>query len=103
MAWGPTDRKSRLPADWQARRRKRLRMDGYRCTSLDDKGQRCEATATDVDHHERGDNHSIFNLRSLCSWHHSQKSAREGNEAMRAALAKQKRRLRRVEKHPGLI
>lgn len=99
--WGDSDRKERLPENWEELRRARLDKDGWRCTAwLPKSRKRCPRPATDVDHHKPGDDHRIENLRSLCATHHGKKSAREGNQARRA---KQAARYRPAEKHPGLL
>ena len=80
MGWETSDRRSRLPADWRRLRRLILERDEHRCTWTDN-GQRCRQPATDVDHVNRGDDHTPANLRSLCSHHHARKSSSEGNRA----------------------
>ena len=96
MAWENSTRASRLPPDWQRRRRLVLERDGYRCTELTD-GERCTEPATDVDHRTPGDDHSLPNLRALCRWHHARKSSSEGNASRRRFTAR-----RPVEPHPGM-
>lgn len=98
--WANSDRRSRLPADWPAIRRRVLKRDGYRCTHTDE-GVRCSQPATDVDHIVRGDNHTESNLRSLCSGHHRTKSSSEGGAASAASRREIRSRFRRVEPHPG--
>ena len=104
MAWSkaPTsDRKARLPKDWQARRAQVLRRAGYRCEAKHSDGSRCEERATDVDHIVAGDDHSLTNLQALCSWHHDRKTAREAAEARRRRPRPSRRRP--PEAHPGLL
>jgi 5-methylcytosine-specific restriction enzyme A len=99
--WEGSDRRERLPADWEARRADRLAYDGYRCTWRLPSGKRCPRPATDVDHREAmADKHERRDLQSLCAHHHGQKSAREGNQARRARKAS---RFRPPEEHPGTI
>ncbi|MEU0674484.1 hypothetical protein ABZ330_16590 [Streptomyces sp. NPDC006172] len=43
------------------------------------------------------------NLRSLCTWHHRQKSSREGAAAQAAKRRAIQKRFRRDEAHPGLM
>jgi 5-methylcytosine-specific restriction endonuclease McrA len=78
MAWEGSYRRSRLPRDWQSRRARILRRDGYACQHREDDGRRCGRPATDVDHIVPGDNHADTNLRALCRWHHQRKSSAEG-------------------------
>jgi 5-methylcytosine-specific restriction endonuclease McrA len=97
MAWEGSDRRLRLPADWKTRRLRVLRRDGYRCQITDDHGVPCLAWANEVDHIERGDDHDEANLRAACSSCHAKKSASEG------AAARESRRFRPREQHPGMI
>lgn len=101
--WSGSDRRSRLPADWVRIRARILKRDGYRCTHLDDLGERCAEPASDVDHVLRGDDHRDVNLTSLCGWHHRQKSSREGAAAKAANWRRQNAKFRRTEEHPGLL
>ena len=99
MPWDTSNRRERLPADWQRRRTRILRRDGYRCQAHDSVGNLCGEYANQVDHIQRGDNHSEENLQSLCRWHHARKSSAEGRAAQRARL----RRNRDPEPHPGML
>jgi 5-methylcytosine-specific restriction endonuclease McrA len=86
--------------EWRRTRRRVLDRDGHLCTWLED-GERCAATATEVDHivpHSAGGTDEDRNLRSLCSPHHRRKSAAEG-VAARNKVAAQRRRPTRP--HPG--
>lgn len=95
--WAGSDRKSRLPEDWEDRRRFVLRRDNYSCQVIRSKsGQVCGKIARDVDHIVAGDDHSYSNLQACCHWHHRYKSAQEGVEARRAKAAS-----RPEERHPG--
>ena len=101
MAWDGSDRKSRLPDDWAARRLERLKKDGFRCTwKLPKTGERCPRKATDVDHRKPGDDHSMKNLQSLCATHHGKKSSFEGRQARQKRWGKI---ARPAERHPGLL
>lgn len=101
--WVGSTRRSELPPNWEAIRKRVLARDGYRCTWVTD-GQRCTVRATDVDHRERGDDHSMSNLRSLCGWHHQRRTSRDGGKA-RAAVRAKRARLGKLpqERHPGLL
>lgn len=99
MSWDGSDRKSRLPADWERRRMRVLRRDAYRCQARDSTGALCGARGSDVDHVIRGDDHDEDNLQTLCRWHHSRKSSAEGNAARRPRLVRE----REPERHPGLL
>ncbi|MEV4756976.1 HNH endonuclease [Micromonospora sp. NPDC049559] len=98
--WQNSDRRDRLPSNWD-----KIRKDdaGYRCeaTSADD--ERCKERAVDVDHKRRGDDHSQENLRALCEWHHDKKSGAEGAAALAATRRRISKRFRRAEVHPGLM
>jgi 5-methylcytosine-specific restriction protein A len=91
MSWETSNRRQRLPVDWQKRRRHVLRRDRGVCHVCGLPG------ATGVDHVTPGDDHSLGNLAAIhnrpC---HAQKSSREG----RAAQPKQRRE---PEPNPGLI
>ena len=103
MPWETSNRRDRLPADWETRRRRVLQRDGHQCRAIRaDTGRRCEAMATDIDHVKPGgltghDDDRLSNLVSLCNWHHGQKSSHEGAEAQRRRKAATRRR------HPGLL
>ncbi len=62
-----------------------LRRDGHRCTWIEEDGQRCPSPGIEVDHEIPGDDHSMANLRALCSYHHKLKSSAEGHAARRLA------------------
>lgn len=100
--WEGSDRASRLPADWNARRVVVLQRDSYACQHVrSDTGRRCGARANEVDHIRNDDDHSYSNLRALCSYHHAQKSGREGGVA--SGAARRKKRDSRARPHPGLL
>lgn len=101
--WANSDRRDRLPKDWPQIRRRVLKRDGGRCTERNDYGQRCPELATDVDHVKPGDDHSLSNLRSLCSWHHNRKSGAEGAQARAAIRRRNGKKFKRTENHPGLL
>jgi 5-methylcytosine-specific restriction protein A len=98
--WAGSDRKSRLPADWQQLRAAVRERSGGRCEVIKRNGKRCYDAATDCDHIIPGDDHSLANLRDICTWHHRRKSSREGNEAQAALRAMLRHP---VEQHPGVI
>ena len=70
-----SDRRKRLPGNWQRLRTQVLRRDNYTCSVLD-----CNQTARDIDHKVRGDDHSLSNLQALCPYHHRIKTSQEANE-----------------------
>ncbi|MYR43049.1 HNH endonuclease [Streptomyces sp. SID5910] len=86
MAWQGSTRKSRLPTNWASLRRRVLRRDKGVCQMPFSDGRICGAEATDVDHIVPGGDHSMANLRALCSWCHARKSSSEGGAA--AALTR---------------
>lgn len=89
--WEGSDRKSRLPDNWDELRAIVKARAGGRCELLMASGKRCHDKGTDCDHKVRGDDHSLGNLQWICAWHHRRKTAMEGNEA----------RGRGTSKHPG--
>lgn len=102
--WAGSDRRERLPSNWAVVRKRVLRRDDNRCTDRNpDTGLRCAEVATDVDHVVPGDDHSMSNLTSLCGWHHSRKSSREGHAALMAKRRAHEKKFRRQEKHPGAL
>lgn len=91
------DRKAELPEDWPERRRAVLERDGHRCTWLGehgDRGPRCSARASVVDHIGSAHDHGLANLRALCTEHDRQRTAAQGSDAARRA------RTRPTETHP---
>lgn len=103
MSWSTSNRRDRLPPDWQSRRRKRLRADNYLCQWVLPDNTLCLDTATDVDHINPGDDHSHANLQSLCHMHHARKSSSEGGVAAAKVRRQNGQKFRRVEQHPGSL
>ena len=99
--WASSDRASRLPADWQARRKTVAARAGGRCQAIMSDGSRCRWPGSECDHIARGDNHDLSNLQWLCHWHHAQKTRREAVQARRDKRAAAERR--RMESHPGWV
>jgi len=99
MSWDTSNRRSRLPADWFTRIRPHILKRDPRC-KLRYPG--CTGVSTQVDHIQRGDDHSYANLQGVCAKCHATKSAREGRNAQ---LSRRQKRLRPQERHPreGLI
>jgi 5-methylcytosine-specific restriction endonuclease McrA len=97
--WQNSDRRSRLPADWNERVAKVWARDGGRCTWRLPSGARCPRPGRDVDHRRNDDNHSLDNLQLLCGDHHDKKTQ---GEARRAKAARRKKPRRPEEQHPGL-
>lgn len=96
-SWEGSDRCGELPADWAKTRAAIWRRDAGRCQWPGPDGP-CGWAGRDVDHKQRGNDHSDANLWVLCGWHHDRKTAREGNQA-RTRVSRQ----RPAERHPGLI
>ena len=99
MAWQGSTRRARLPKNWPSLRRRVMRRDKGLCQMPFSDGRLCGAEATDVDHIEPGDDHSMENLQALCGWCHARKSASEGG---RAAAATRVRIARPKPTHPAL-
>lgn len=101
--WQGSNRREQLPANWSALRRQVFRRDGYRCTATDPAtGERCPEPAEECDHIGDNRNHDLANLRSLCAWHHSRRSGRQGAAAAAAIRRRNAKKFRRIEEHPGL-
>ncbi|MGG7307551.1 HNH endonuclease [Curtobacterium sp. AB451] len=98
--WEGSDRRERLPRDWEHRRNIVRDNAGGRCEATMRDGSRCTERGTDCDHIVRGDNHALSNLQWLCGWHHNKKTAREALEARRSTSRPLARKA--TERHPGL-
>ncbi len=93
--WEGSNRKTELPSDWSSTIRPAIiARDSGRCRWIEG-GRRCPERGTDVDHIRDSHDHSLSNLRLLCSAHHDRRSSAQGNAARRAKA------LRNVEPHPG--
>lgn len=75
QAYRNTNRSKRLPKDWKLIRQQVFRRDNFEC-------QTCGQFATEVDHIERGDNHHISNLQSLCKQCHHNKTVIEARQEL---------------------
>lgn len=96
MSWAGSRRRHALPDNWDQIRREVLQDSHWICEiQLED---RCLGTASEVDHIERGNDHSRSNLRSACHRCHAKKSSEEGIAARRNNQAWKKRP---PERHPG--
>ena len=89
MAWETSNRRSRLPRDWEARRRIVIARGNGRCQATVG-GVRCPAEGTEVDHICAGDDHSLTNLQLLCKACHAWKTRGEATAGLRARLRKAK-------------
>lgn len=103
--WEGSDRRRTLPDDWAVRQLTVLRRDHHRCQHIRiDTERRCLRQARDVDHiipNSQGGTDDYSNLMALCSYHHSQKSGREGGIA--SGKAKRARAEKARPMHPGLM
>lgn len=96
MGWETSRRRHRLPENWHAIRMPVLRDAGFVC-ELRYEGV-CVGTASEVDHINRGDDHSRSNLRAACWRCHAKKSSMEGHARKRELRELRKRK---QERHPG--
>lgn len=104
--WSGSNRKSRLPANWELLRRQVGSRDGWACQwviEIDGRRQKCLRKANEVDHIVAGDDHRLENLRCLCTYHHAKKSGREGKDAQAQRRRAAAQKFVRTEQHPGLI
>lgn len=93
--WQGHDRKASMPSGWDAIRAAVLKRDNYTC-------YKCGAYANHVDHVQNaasGGSDELENLKAICEPDHRVKSSAEGG---RAKAAKQPKRQRPAEPHPGL-
>lgn len=97
MAWANSDRRARLPRDWDRIRASILERDRWLC-QLHYEG--CTRIAQEVDHIGADIDHQPHMLRAVCTHCHAIRSSRQGAEARAAIAAK---RYREPEPHPGLI
>lgn len=91
-----TRRRSRLPRDWEARRKHILNRDGWRCT-IGIPG--CLGDATEVHHTKAHDYHEPDGLVAICSRCHATITGKDAR-ASRRDIAPRKRK---PEQHPGWI
>lgn len=96
MAW--SQHRPPLPPDWEARRVLVFSRDGFVC-QLHYEGV-CTKGATEVDHIDRNDDHTLENLRAVCHACHTKRTQAQAAEATRRLWAQTK-----VPRppHPGLL
>lgn len=99
MNWGSSDRRSRLPPDWQ-RRRAMVRDRAHGRCEAQEHAKGCDGIGTDCDHIVAGDDHSLDNLQWLSHACHKAKTTRESAER-NIEYARLRRHPR--ERHPGLM
>jgi len=96
MPWtgrhGNHRRWKQMPKDWAKIRAQVIRRDHGTCVI-------CGRPGNHVDHIQRGNNHSLNNLRLLCQHCHMARTGRDGGTARRQP----RRRARPPEPHPGFI
>mgnify|MGYP000960176560 CR=1 FL=1 len=97
MPWYTSDRRGRLPRDWDRIRTRVLARAAYQCQAITH-DPRCDGRATDVDHIHAGDDHSLDNLQALSAVCHRAKTARE---SIARNHARARMRLHPAEPHPG--
>jgi 5-methylcytosine-specific restriction protein A len=80
VAWAGSTRRARLPSDWERRRRSVLARDEV---CQDHRVCRGLALAVEVDHIQRGDDHSLSNLQGICVDCHRAKTQAEAEASRR--------------------
>ncbi|UVK64308.1 HNH endonuclease [Mycobacterium phage SydNat] len=96
-SWLSSTRRQELPPNWEEIRQEVLNdADGV----CEIRWPGCLGWATDVDHIQRGNDHSRRNLRAACKSCHGKKSSAEGNARKRELRA---RRKRPQDRHPGSL
>ncbi len=95
--WGTSNRRSRLPGDWRKRRAAVLARDPV-CVI-------CRVRDSVVADHimPMTDRHELEDLQGVCDPCHRLKTAKEAAAFRAAAAAKQPKRARDPERHPGLL
>jgi 5-methylcytosine-specific restriction protein A len=78
--WADGARGRRMPAGWDATRRRILDRDGWTCRA-------CSRYAAEVDHIIRNGGEHDANLQSLCAPCHRDKTRAEAARAKRASMA----------------
>lgn len=96
MPWDSSDRRKSLPKNWRTIRAAVLDRDLWVCQLRDDG---CTVLAEEVDHVGDRADHSLGNLRAVCSWCHKRRTAAQGNAARARKYGQNKRP---PETHPGL-
>lgn len=99
MPWATSNRRQRLPTNWNKLRKQVLAKANYKCQGLDPVATppptsteveggvypwhhpACDMRATDVDHIVAGDNHELSNLQALSHACHTAKTTRENAQA----------------------
>ena len=110
MPWATSNRRQRLPTNWNKLRKQVLAKANYKCAGLDPATTppptsrevhgdtrrwhhpACTMRATDVDHIIAGDNHELSNLQALSHACHTAKTTHENTAAkarIRAAAARE--------------
>ena len=108
MNWNTSNRRGRLPSNWQsirlkvAKRAKDSSTLGIpQCEYHDRYGRRCRAEGAEADHVRAGaggDCHDVDALQWLCKPHHKWKTQQDAAEGKAAKAA---RRYRRLDEHPS--
>ena len=88
--WADSSRRARLPPDWPKRVALTKARAGGRCEA-DTHAPGCNGIGAECDHHERGDDHSLGNLRWLSQPCHTAKTQREAAAGRRARRAQARR------------
>lgn len=101
--WYTSDRKSRLPSNWEKLRLAVGRRDGWKCQQLLEDRSLCGAPANQIDHILANDDDSMSNLQCLCERHHSIKSSQEGAAARAARVRAARSRVERPKEKPPVV
>jgi hypothetical protein len=94
MAWSSSNRRERLPANWdQLVAKVQARANGKCEAKVHAPG--CDETGSECDHIEQGDDHSLTNLQWLSTACHARKTRLDNGLPKRLAMA--------PERHPGRL
>lgn len=89
MAWSSSDRRTRLPDNWDALRAECKRLAQGRC-QYPVHHPTCDGIGTDCDHIKQGDDHRQANLQWLSGPCHDRKTRLDNDAAMRLMLPRER-------------
>lgn len=98
MSWAGSNRRATLPPGWSSRTVPRIKARDRVCQWPTEYGVCGSTDRLEVDHIGDPHDHRDANLRALCHWHHSKRTAQQAAAARGPAVTER----RPAEQHPGL-